>query len=121
MSAGPVGRLAPTPSGELHLGNVVAFGAAWLSARASGGQVLLRIEDVDKVRANEAISDAIRRDLDWLGLGWDREVRPQSARDYLPWLNRLSGVYHCGCSRREVVGGAYPGTCRDRGLSELLH
>ena len=77
-----VGRLAPTPSGRLHLGNVCAFAGAWLSPRAQGGRVLLRIEDVDKVRADRAVEDSLRADLIWLGLTWDEETPRQSERDY---------------------------------------
>lgn len=114
----PVGRLAPTPSGAIHLGNACAFAAAWLSARAARGRLLLRIEDVDRERASPQIADAIRRDLSWLGLSWDEEVAPQSARDYRPWLARLSSqTYHCRCTRAmtAAVGGVYAGVCRDRG------
>jgi glutamyl/glutaminyl-tRNA synthetase len=110
----PIGRLAPTPSGRLHLGNVCAFGAAWLSVRSRGGRLLLRIEDVDGGRARNELADGLRRDLDWLGLGWDEEVPPQSARDYQPWLARLA-TYHCVCTRAQVAGGPYPGTCRESG------
>lgn len=112
-----IGRLAPTPSGELHLGNVGAFGAAWLSARQAGGRLLLRIEDVDLQRSRPDVEDRIRRDLDWLGLHWDAEVPRQSARDYAPWLARLS-TYRCACSRKEVVGAPYPGTCREAGHAD---
>ena len=69
-----VGRLAPTPSGRLHLGNVCAFAGAWLSARAGHGRLLLRIEDVDKVRADDAVEASLREDLTWLGLTWDAEA-----------------------------------------------
>lgn len=121
-TAGPVvGRLAPTPSGQLHLGNVCAFAAAWLSVRSQGGRILLRIEDVDGPRSRVDIADGIRRDLAWLGLDWDAETTPQSLRDYTPWLARLGDrVYRCGCSRASIQaeGGVYPGTCRHRGLSE---
>ena len=110
-----VGRLAPTPSGQLHLGNVVAFGAAWLSARSAGGRLLLRMEDVDRARARRGIEDDQKRDLEWLGLHWDHETRRQSERDYTPWLAALAELtYHCDCSRAEIraAGGIYPGTCR---------
>ncbi len=116
-----VGRLAPTPSGDLHLGNVCAFGMAWLSARAQGGRVLLRMEDVDRGRARPDVEDRQRRDLDWLGLTWDSEVPRQSERDYGEYLDRLSpDLYRCGCTRAQLAGsrGVYPGTCRGRGLSE---
>jgi glutamyl/glutaminyl-tRNA synthetase len=115
------GRLAPTPSGRLHLGNVCAFAGAWLSARAQGGRVLLRIEDVDKVRADHAVEDSLRADLIWLGLTWDEETRRQSERDYAPVLEALTPfTYYCDCTRAAIqaAGGVYPGTCRDRGLTD---
>jgi glutamyl/glutaminyl-tRNA synthetase len=97
------GRLAPTPSGRLHLGNVCAAGAAWLSVRQRGGRLLLRIEDVDAGRARPDIADAIRGDLAWLGLHCDAETRPQSARDYAPALARLTPqTYRCACTRADV-------------------
>jgi glutamyl/glutaminyl-tRNA synthetase len=95
-----VGRLAPTPSGRLHLGNVCAAGAAWLSVRQRNGRLLLRIEDVDAGRARPDIAEAIRADLAWLGLTCDAETPPQSARDYAPALARLAPhTYHCACTR----------------------
>lgn len=97
------GRLAPTPSGELHLGNTLAFGAAWLSARSAGGRLVLRIEDVDRGRARSPIAEGQRRDLRWLGLEWDEEVRPQRERDYLPWLRQIAHrTYGCRCTRRAL-------------------
>ncbi|TVQ89607.1 MAG: tRNA glutamyl-Q(34) synthetase GluQRS [Deltaproteobacteria bacterium] len=113
-----VGRLAPTPSGHLHLGNVLAFGAAWLSVRQAGGRLLLRVEDVDIQRASREIEDGQKRDLEWLGITWDREVRRQSERDYTPTLHALhEHTYRCVCTRRQIreAGGIYPGTCRDVG------
>lgn len=91
-----VGRMAPTPSGHLHLGNALAFGAAWLSARAQDGRVLLRIEDLDQGRARPEIAQAQRDDLQWLGLDWDEEVPAQSTRAY-----SLGGipVFRCMCTR----------------------
>ena len=101
------GRLAPTPSGHLHLGNALAFGAAWLSVRAVQGELLLRIEDLDRGRSRAEIAEAQRRDLEWLGLHWDREVPAQSTRSYssdgLP-------TYLCDCSRKQRLAGA----CRHR-------
>ena len=117
----PTGRLAPTPSGDLHLGNATAFVAAWLSARSAGGRVLLRIEDVDRGRARRAVEDRQRADLEWLGLTWDEEVPPQRDRDYAPWIARLGArIYRCTCTRRAIqeAGGVYPGTCRDAGHTE---
>jgi glutamyl/glutaminyl-tRNA synthetase len=115
-----VGRLAPTPSGHLHLGNVCAFGAAWLSARAAGGRVLLRIEDVDTSRARHDVEDGIRHDLTWLGLDWDEETPPQSQRRYDDALARLAPhLYYCQCTRAQLsaAGGRYAGTCRHRALA----
>ena len=92
------GRLAPTPSGHLHLGNALAFGAAWLSARGAGGRVVLRIEDLDRGRAREEIAAAQREDLVWLGIDWDEERPPQSRRTYT-----IEGIpfYRCDCTRAE--------------------
>lgn len=107
------GRLAPTPSGELHLGNALAFGAAWLSARQLGGRLLLRMEDLDRGRARVAVADGQRRDLEWLGLGWDEEVTPQSQRTY-----PLDGIptYRCTCNRAQRLARAC--RCRDAGRTE---
>jgi glutamyl/glutaminyl-tRNA synthetase len=115
------GRLAPTPSGRLHLGNAAAFGAAWLSARAAGGTLLLRVEDIDTERSRPELIDALRADLAWLGLTWDREVPAQSTRDYAAALRQLAQVtYRCTCTRAmiQAAGGVYPGTCRDAGHTE---
>ncbi len=105
----PVGRLAPTPSGHLHLGNALAFGAAWLSARGAGGRLLLRVEDLDRGRARDEVAAGQRADLVWLGIDWDEEVPPQSRRGYT-----LDGipVYRCACSR--AVRLARGCRCRDR-------
>jgi len=103
------GRLAPTPSGHLHLGNALAFGAAWLSVRGAGGRLLLRIEDLDRGRARDDVAAGQREDLLWLGIDWDEEVAPQSRRQY-----RLDGlpVYRCDCSRAVRLARAC--RCRDR-------
>jgi len=96
------GRLAPTPSGHLHLGNVLAFGAAWLSARSAGKRLLYRLEDIDRGRAREEIARAQRDELRWLGVAWDEETVPQSQRSY-----DLSAVptFRCTCSRNERKAG----------------
>ena len=103
-----VGRLAPTPSGHLHLGNALAFGAAWLSVRGAGGRLLLRVEDLDRGRAREDVAAGQRADLRWLGLDWDEEVTPQSRRGY-----SLDGipVFRCDCNR--AVRLARGCRCRD--------
>ena len=97
-----VGRLAPTPSGHLHLGNALAFGAAWLSVRNRGGRLLLRVEDLDRGRSRQEIAEAQRQDLIWLGLDWDEEVEPQSTRRYV-----TTGLetYRCDCSRKQRLAG----------------
>ncbi|MDR3039115.1 MAG: tRNA glutamyl-Q(34) synthetase GluQRS, partial [Candidatus Adiutrix sp.] len=125
------GRLAPSPTGLLHLGNAWAFWLAWLDARQARGRLLLRLEDLDPVRSRPEYARQIRCDLAWLGLDWDEETPPQSRRGpaYAAALARLDAlglVYPCFCTRRELrslagapqvgdAGAPYPGTCR--GLS----
>jgi glutamyl/glutaminyl-tRNA synthetase len=114
-----VGRMAPTPSGQLHLGNVCSFAAAWLSARSQRGQLLLRMEDIDTTRARDGVEADQRRELEWLGLTWDRETQRQSERDYQEALQALEPVtYHCECTRAQIKasGGVYLGTCRHKKL-----
>ena len=119
-----VGRLAPTPSGLLHLGNVCAFAGAWLSARADGGRLILRIEDVDLERARADVEQALRDDLSWLGLTWDVETLRQSARDYAPALARLGPrLYRCRCTRAMraeplPVGAGCQGRCDGKGYTD---
>lgn len=125
------GRFAPSPTGPLHFGSLIAALASWLDARAAGGGWSVRIEDVDSPRTVAGAADAILRTLEACGLQWDGEVVHQSARTalYDAALQRLrnSGrVYRCRCTRREVAdsgiagieGAVYPGTCRDRALGE---
>jgi glutamyl-Q tRNA(Asp) synthetase len=124
-----VGRFAPSPTGPLHFGSLVAALASWLDARAAGGRWLVRIEDLDAPRAVPGAADAILASLDALGLAWDGAVVYQSRRTalYRAALRRLEPhTYWCGCSRREIADSSlalaadgahvYPGTCR-RGLS----
>ncbi len=120
-----LGRFAPSPTGPLHFGSLVAALASWLEARAAGGRWLVRIEDLDRPRVQPGADDDILRTLGALGLEWDGEVLHQSRREalYHEALERLQAhTYWCGCSRREIadsslglaVDGAriYPGTCR---------
>jgi len=123
------GRFAPSPTGPLHFGSLVAAVASWLDARAAGGAWLVRIEDVDATRTVPGAADEILRTLDAYGLHWDGEVQwqgPRTAR-YDEALERLRArglVYRCRCSRREIAdsarrgteGAVYPGTCRAAGL-----
>jgi glutamyl-Q tRNA(Asp) synthetase len=119
------GRFAPSPTGPLHMGSLVAAAASWLDARAAGGRWYVRIEDLDRPRCVPGAADAILRTLEQLGLHWDGEVVHQSRRldAYRAALERLSGqTYWCSCSRREIADSSlglaadgapiYPGTCR---------
>jgi len=121
-----VGRFAPSPTGPLHFGSLVAALASWLDARAAGGRWLLRIEDLDAPRAEPAAADDILRTLERLGLAWDGEVAYQSRRAalYQQALRKLQDhTYWCGCTRREIADSSlglaadgariYPGTCRN--------
>ncbi|MEZ6038285.1 MAG: tRNA glutamyl-Q(34) synthetase GluQRS [Planctomycetota bacterium] len=126
-----VGRLAPSPTGVLHLGNARTFLLAWLSARTRGGTVVLRIEDIDGPRVKAGAAEQTIEDLRWLGLDWDGEVIVQSGRreHYRAAADRLVAqglAYPCVCTRKEVDeaasaphevgldGPVYPGTCRGR-------
>jgi len=124
-----VGRFAPSPTGPLHFGSLVAAVASWLDARSQSGRWLVRIEDVDGPRTVPGADREILRSLQAFGLEWDGEVAWQSARTelYEAALRRLrdSGhVYRCRCSRREIADSAvsgiegplYPGICRGLGL-----
>ena len=124
------GRFAPSPTGPLHFGSLVAGVASWLDARAHGGEWLVRIEDVDAPRTVPGADDEILRALEAFGLTWDRSVLRQSERSdrYRHALERLRErglVYRCRCSRREIADSAlrgidgmiYPGTCRDLRLA----
>ena len=112
------GRFAPSPTGPLHLGSLVAALASYLDARSrDGGEWLVRIEDVDIPRTIPGAADEILRCLEACALEWDGEVVHQTTRfeSYREALDRLreSGVaYPCACSRKEVGDGEYPGTCR---------
>lgn len=122
-----VGRFAPSPSGRMHLGNVFAALLAWVSARAAGGEFVLRIEDLDPERSHAEYADAIRDDLRWLGLQWDREMPLQSTRtpvyaEFFVRLRAMGLLYPCFCSRSELHAASaphasdgsllYAGTCR---------
>lgn len=115
-------RFAPAPTGYLHIGHVVNAMYVWGAARASSGRVLLRIEDHDRQRCRPEYEEALLEDLAWLGFVPDIVAERQSDRDpvYRAALDPLVAaglVYACDCSRKEVAGPRYPGTCRDRGLA----
>jgi glutamyl-tRNA synthetase len=123
------GRFAPSPTGQLHVGNLRTAVLAWLFARSAGSPFLLRIEDLDRVASRDDHVRSHLHDLRALGLDWDGEVVRQSDRFHLyeAALARLDAeglLYPCYCTRREVQAavaaphgpspeGAYPGTCRD--------
>ena len=128
MEIKPVGRFAPTPSGRMHLGNVFAALIAWLSVRSRGGEMVLRMEDLDTQRTSEEYANLLRQDLNWLGLDYDRETPPQSARSrvydrYFEQLQEMGLLYPCYCTRSQLHSVnaphlsdgtyVYPGTCRN--------
>lgn len=126
------GRFAPSPTGELHLGNLRTALVAWLAARSTGRPFLVRMEDLDRVTSSVEHERGQLADLAALGLDWDGEVVRQSERfdRYRTEIERLraaGAVYECFCTRREIreeiaaaasaphvhlPDGAYPGTCR---------
>jgi len=125
-AASYVGRFAPSPTGPLHFGTLVAALGSWLDARSFDGHWAVRIDDVDRPRAVTGAADEILRTLDTFGLHWDGAVVYQSERDeaYAAALERLrfaNAVFPCACTRREVqasgragaLGFIYPGTCRE--------
>ncbi len=117
-----VGRFAPSPSGPLHLGSLVAAVGSYLFARAGGGRWHLRIDDLDPPRVVAGAADAQLRALEAYGLTWDGVVVYQSRRGEayeaaMETLRASGHTFPCACSRADVAaaGGRYPGTCR-RGL-----
>lgn len=124
-----IGRFAPSPSGELHLGNLRTALAAWLAARKAGSRFLLRIEDLDRERSRPEHQKSQVADLRALGLDWDGEPMRQSDRadiyrEAVEALEAQGLVYPCWCTRAEIRAaaqaphgplpeGAYPGTCRN--------
>jgi glutamyl-tRNA synthetase len=119
------GRFAPSPSGELHVGNLRTAILAWLFARSTGRRFLLRVEDLDRARAGAEAEQL--RDLAAIGVSWDGGVVRQTDREplYAAAIGRLARAglsYECFCTRREIQEapsaphapqGAYPGTCRN--------
>ncbi len=133
----PRGRLAPSPTGALHLGNARSFLLAWLSVRARGGHLVLRMEDLDHPKVKPEAAEEVLEDLRWLGLDWDEGpdvggscgpyVQSERVSLYAEALGKLEGeglAYACTCSRRDVEMAQqaphredyqrYPGTCRGR-------
>ena len=128
-----MGRFAPSPTGALHTGSLVAAVGSWLMAKSAGGRWLLRMDDLDTPRQVAGMSDDIRQTLENFGLQWDGEISWQSRHLYayrqaFEQLTQQGLIYPCGCSRREIAQASsaphpnddtvpYPGTCRN-GLRE---
>jgi len=121
----PRGRFAPSPTGPLHLGSLIAAIASFLDIRSRSGQWLLRIEDLDPPREQPGATDDIMRTLESYALTWDESVIYQSRRSELydaaiEQLREQGQVYYCHCSRKDIEaaglagleGYRYPGTCR---------
>lgn len=119
------GRFAPSPTGPLHFGSLVAAVGSYLDARASNGKWLVRMDDLDRTRTVAGAADDILHTLQALGMNWDGDVLYQSTRDdlyqkALDSLKKRGLVYPCACSRREIAdsavagidGPVYTGTCR---------
>lgn len=135
------GRFAPSPTGEIHLGNVWTALLAWLQVRSAAGTMVLRIEDLDPDRSRPAYIDRLMADMKWLGLNWDEgpdvggRYRPYYQNErrklYQAALDRLKAagvIYPCYCTRAELAASAphagegervYPGTCRQRHLDAV--
>lgn len=127
-------RIAPTPSGYLHIGNAVNFIITWLWVRKENGTLRLRIDDLDAPRAKPEYLDDIFRTLEWLDLNW--EEGPQTPDEHAERYSQLlrtdiydelieeliatGKTYACSCSRKDIlaiaVDGQYPGTCRDKNI-----
>ncbi|HPY40279.1 MAG TPA: tRNA glutamyl-Q(34) synthetase GluQRS [Thiolinea sp.] len=123
-----IGRFAPSPTGLLHFGSLLAATASYLQARSQQGQWLLRIEDLDKPREQSGAAEAIIQTLALYGFEWDQPIVYQSQRisAYLAALQSLEPfTYACDCSRKQLQTAAklgnfgliYPGTCRHRKLA----
>lgn len=119
------GRFAPSPTGPLHFGSLVAAVGGYLRARSQGGEWWVRIEDVDPPREQRGAADDILRTLEAFGFEWSGEVlyqsrRTEAYRDALDQLQTRGALYGCACTRKEIAdssvagieGPVYPGTCR---------
>lgn len=126
--SGTVGRFAPSPSGRMHLGNAFTAVLSWLYARKKNGTYILRIEDLDPDRCRPEYAEQVKKDLRWLGIDWDYEPQPQSARSdvyrmVFEELQRKELIYPCFCTRNELHAASaphasdgvfvYSGTCKN--------
>jgi glutamyl-tRNA synthetase len=128
------GRLAPSPTGAQHLGNARTFLLAWVSIRRRGGQIGLRIEDLDSPRVKPGAAEQLADELTWLGLDWDGPIAIQTQRlplyaAALAKLQERELVYPCTCTRSDIEQAAsaphaeheppfYPGTCAGRRVAD---
>ena len=123
------GRFAPTPSGPLHFGSLIAATGSYLQAKSLNGEWLLRIDDIDPPREQEGAADAILKTLEGFGFEWDSGVLYQSSRtrryqEAVDELIQQQVAYACSCSRKELLenaeqsnlGSVYPGFCRNKSL-----
>jgi len=121
------GRFAPSPSGDLHFGSLVAAVGSYLEAKANRGEWLVRIEDLDLPRTVPGAADAILNTLEKHQMYWDQSIVFQSDRnnyyqEALELLTELDLLFGCECSRKQLKGAAiYPGKCRNKGLSLENH
>ncbi len=107
------GRFAPSPSGRMHLGNLWSALLAWLSSRSQGGEMVLRLEDLDIGRCRPEFCDQVMRDFEWLGLDWDNEPVYQSQRsdfyaEGITLLREKKLIYPCYCTRAERMAASAP-------------
>lgn len=119
-----IGRFAPSPTGPLHIGSLIAALASYLDAKFHRGQWLVRMEDLDPPREQPGAAEAILASIQDHGLYWDGSVLWQSTRidaytEALQTLLERELAFYCRCSRKDLApyGGVYPGTCRDKGLN----
>jgi glutamyl/glutaminyl-tRNA synthetase len=128
-------RIAPTPSGFLHIGNGASFVATWALARAFDGKIMLRIDDLDAERMRPEYVEDIFQTLDWLGVDWDegafsvedffknwsQHLRLDAYEKALSDLQKTGDLYACNCSRKDIKlhskNGLYPNTCRKKRLN----
>ena len=142
MSKKVCGRFAPSPSGQMHLGNAWSALLAWLSCRSQGGEMVLRLEDLDPDRCKKEYCDGVETDLKWLGLDWDRggstggafyyqSCRSEAYHAALDTLSRQGLMYPCFCTRGQLHAPnaphrsdgevLYAGTCRNLTPEERMH
>lgn len=122
------GRFAPSPSGRMHLGNLLSALLAWLDTRSVGGIMVLRMEDLDPDRCREEYAAQVARDLEWLGLDWDegygaggphgpyrQSERSDIYQEYLNRLERDGLIYPCWCTRAQRLAASAPHLGENRG------